>query len=348
MVEVARDAGRGSDVATPRLIVLGTALLGAPAVVVSQAATNAPGRAAAAGSVVVTVLVLLRVIRLARALELVRLQQHAVLVLGQQALRGDSVEELVDAAEVALSAGLHGARAHVQLVDVGASAGPAEGVVDVRRELRTGSELLGSISVEPTPSATTREDDAFLDAVATTLSSAVVRSRAEERVRYGAMHDPLTALPNRVLLSERLELASTRARRAHGQIALLFIDIDGFKQVNDELGHDVGDAVLVETAGRLTRAVRAADLVARLAGDEFVVLCESIARRSDVMVVAQRILAAIRLASPATGTRPVSASIGVAFSDGFEPGEAFLKRADDAMYAAKRGGRDRVELAPVA
>jgi diguanylate cyclase (GGDEF)-like protein len=160
-----------------------------------------------------------------------------------------------------------------------------------------------------------------------------------ENLRHVALHDQLTGLPNRLLLYDRLAHAVAGARRTRRALAVLLVDLDGFKEVNDSFGHRQGDLVLAQVAQRLQRALRAADTVARLGGDEFVAVLPR-ARRAVALAVAERILR--ELASPLAveGTvLSLRASIGVAFfaADG-EDADALMLSADRAMYVAKRSG----------
>lgn len=169
----------------------------------------------------------------------------------------------------------------------------------------------------------------------------------EERMRHMAQHDPLTHLPNRALFSDRLSQAIATARRKHGRLALMFVDLDHFKPVNDSYGHAVGDLLLQDLASRLQACLRESDSAGRVGGDEFVVLLPDIAGAEDALPVAEKIRAA--LGRPmAVGDRmlQVSASIGVAvFPEHGEDEIRLSKSADDAMYRAKAAGRDRVALA---
>ena len=173
------------------------------------------------------------------------------------------------------------------------------------------------------------------------------RKASEEYVQRLAYHDVLTGLPNRVLLNDRLNQALALARRDRGKAAILFIDLDRLKPVNDELGHDIGDLLLQEVGQRLQSVVvRRADTVARLGGDEFVVLLQRINRESDAEIIARKIVDA--LAAPFSIVEhelKIAASIGIAIfpSDGDEAAE-LLKRADIAMYAAKRSGGNDFRL----
>ncbi|WP_243012644.1 putative bifunctional diguanylate cyclase/phosphodiesterase [Cryobacterium zhongshanensis] len=168
---------------------------------------------------------------------------------------------------------------------------------------------------------------------------------AEARVEHLAYHDPLTDLPNRLLLLDRLDQALLFAARTHRGVGVLFIDLDRFKVVNDSLGHHAGDAVLAQIAVRLRAAVRASDTVARIGGDEFVVLCPDIGTAAEARQIAQAVQAAV--AQPiAIGdqTALVDTSIGIAFSLGAEDAETMLRHADQAMYLAKEQGRARYEV----
>ncbi len=164
----------------------------------------------------------------------------------------------------------------------------------------------------------------------------------QEELNRLANNDALTGLPNRHWLTHQLPLAIDRAQRSHGQIALLFIDLDNFKMVNDTLGHDKGDELLVEAAERLRQAVRASDQVARLGGDEFTVVLEQAVTPAVVAQVAMKILQVLCEPFKALDSASVnvSASIGASIypGDGKTP-ETLLKNADVAMYAAKAAGR---------
>jgi len=167
------------------------------------------------------------------------------------------------------------------------------------------------------------------------------RRRAEQELTRRALHDDLTGLPLRALFSDRFRRALARARRDGTVGALLFCDLDGFKSVNDELGHLVGDIVLVAVAERIGRTVRDQDTVARLGGDEFVVVCEGIDDRARADDLAHRIAAAVsEPIDTGLATTSITLSIGVQLfgADQLEPGE-HLHQADQAMYATKRSRR---------
>ncbi len=173
--------------------------------------------------------------------------------------------------------------------------------------------------------------------VAAQLAIAVERQQLHADLLRAARYDELTGLPNRRLFHDRLRIALARARRTERRLALLFIDIDRFKEVNDQLGHAAGDRLLQELAGRLGQCARSSDTVARFGGDEFVMLADELSRPDDANLVAEKIRAAV--AAPlALGEHfvRVSASIGVAlFPDHGEQAEQLLRHADDAMYEDK-------------
>ena len=169
------------------------------------------------------------------------------------------------------------------------------------------------------------------------------RKLAEERVRHMAQHDALTGLPNRALLHDRLEQALAQARRHDHRVAVMFLDLDRFKAINDSLGHEVGDELLREVAHRLRGVVRAADTVGRLGGDEFVVVLHEVADAAAAAHVAEKIVAAF--AAPVrVGPHELraSTSVGIAlYPDDGDAAHDLVRRADAAMYRAKHGGRDR-------
>ncbi len=172
------------------------------------------------------------------------------------------------------------------------------------------------------------------------------RKRAQEEIRRLAYYDTLTGLPNRRLLMDRVGHALVQARRYGRPLALMFLDLDHFKEINDTLGHDVGDALLKEVAGRLGAAVRSGDTVARQGGDEFVILLSEINAVEDAIQVADKLLAGLRDPVTLPGhVLQVSGSIGIAIyaaqGDARPDAQDLMKKADMAMYAAKQAGRNR-------
>jgi diguanylate cyclase (GGDEF)-like protein len=172
--------------------------------------------------------------------------------------------------------------------------------------------------------------------------------RLQRQLEQLALYDELTGLANRKLLKEQLTSAISSAARDEASLGLMFIDLDGFKAVNDQLGHDVGDSVLREVAERLTSVVRQDDLVGRLGGDEFVVICEAVDQAS-AEAVGQRIIDVVR--QPYEGVPAplgLSASVGVVLTNpsllSVPTGDELLVHADSAMYRSKNSGRDRVTI----
>jgi diguanylate cyclase (GGDEF)-like protein/PAS domain S-box-containing protein len=172
------------------------------------------------------------------------------------------------------------------------------------------------------------------------------RKRAEEQIKELAYHDALTGLPNRLLFNDRLAVAVAQAHRSASRLAILFLDLDRFKVINDSLGHSLGDRLLKEVAERLQAGVRHGDTVARLGGDEFILLLPGIGRAEDAAKVAEKILESLKLPVRIEDRElVVTASIGISLypEDGFDV-ESLIKNADTAMYRAKEQGRDNFQL----
>jgi diguanylate cyclase (GGDEF)-like protein len=170
-------------------------------------------------------------------------------------------------------------------------------------------------------------------------------AEATATLRHQALHDPLTGLANRRLMNDRIEQVLRRSRRHGGVPVALYLDIDGFKQVNDTLGHEAGDLLLQAVAARLRSAVRDADAIARFGGDEFVVLLDAAMPDAGPEVVASRILAVLHepFTDLADGSVHVSVSIGIAVGDRPDA-ETLLRDADVALYRSKAAGKDRYTL----
>jgi diguanylate cyclase (GGDEF)-like protein len=191
----------------------------------------------------------------------------------------------------------------------------------------------------------TEGDVNFMQAIANVLANAIERLRTEERTQHEALHDALTGLPNRSLFLDRLEHALSVAARRETDIAVLFLDLDQFKLVNDSMGHAAGDELLAAVAPRIEQALRPGDTVARFGGDEFAVLAEDVGDERGATRIAERIAEVF--------TRPfilrdrehfVSASIGISIGSGAEDPEGLIRDADSALYRAKEHGRGGYEM----
>jgi diguanylate cyclase (GGDEF)-like protein/PAS domain S-box-containing protein len=195
------------------------------------------------------------------------------------------------------------------------------------------------------PNAFTADDLHFLQAIANVLSDALERRRTDEAFRFQALHDRVTGLPNRALFLDRLAHALSLGRRRRRDLAVLFLDLDHFKLINDTLGHAAGDDLLQQVAPRLRGAVRPADTVARFGGDEFVLLCEDV-DEVQAAEIAKRVLAAFAAPFVLEGQDHfLTTSVGVALTG--RPGttaDALVRDADAAMYRAKDRGRGRYEI----
>lgn len=196
--------------------------------------------------------------------------------------------------------------------------------------------------VSSRPGSHPEGDVSFLEAVSNVLASAITREHIELELRDQALHDSLTGLPNRALLTDRLETAMARLSRHPGRVTVLFVDLDNFKLVNDSLGHPAGDQLVSTVAHRISTVIRSTDTVARFGGDEFVVLCED----TDTAAaghLAERIRHAVsEPINLGEQSVTITASIGMATTDDrTKTTDELLSMADTAMYAAKESGKDR-------
>ncbi|MBP0049582.1 diguanylate cyclase [Marinobacterium sp. AK62] len=209
-------------------------------------------------------------------------------------------------------------------------------------------EVLGVLACYPEcPSSPSDADKLLLQRMANLTAITLERHKRIERIRFLAMHDPLTGLPNRSLLNELLGRNLRRAHREGNRFALMFIDLDGFKEINDHHGHDAGDDLLSVLSGRMTDQLRGTDTCARIGGDEFVIMLETVHSPESAQLVAEKILT--KLNSPVQRgplCLQVSASIGIAlYPDHGVSADALLTHADDAMYKAKAEGKNCWQLA---
>jgi diguanylate cyclase (GGDEF)-like protein len=219
----------------------------------------------------------------------------------------------------------------------------AKGDPEVELDTSRNDEL-GRLAVNFNHMATrVRERDEALSGRAQELEHEVAERRlSEQRMQHMATHDSLTGLANRALLSDRLNQALAAAERNAHVIAVLFIDLDHFKLINDTLGHDVGDAVLRQIAAKISKLLRKSDTLSRLGGDEFVLLLPEVLRKEDAVLVAEKIIAALSQPIAVSGSNfTITPSIGIScYPDDGGDGETLLKHADIAMYRAKDGGRN--------
>ncbi|SDF82848.1 PAS domain S-box-containing protein/diguanylate cyclase (GGDEF) domain-containing protein [Onishia taeanensis] len=186
----------------------------------------------------------------------------------------------------------------------------------------------------------TEEEKALLQFISTQVAAAISRKQTEARLEHMARHDPLTALPNRMLFNQHVDMCLKRAMRNGEPLALLYLDLNDFKDINDTLGHEAGDELLCEVARRLEKSVRDSDMVGRMGGDEFTVLLTDVADQAAVSVVADKIRAALAEPFRLGGRRlevEMTVSIGTAlYPEQGSDRQQLFRHADNAMYAIKR------------
>ena len=210
--------------------------------------------------------------------------------------------------------------------------------------------IIGALLVQSSTSTRYSErDQELLQFVSTQVAAAIERQQMLSRLQFMAQYDQLTRLPNRELLRDRLHTALARARREQSQVALLFLDLDKFKQVNDSFGHAAGDQLLQGVAQRIQLCLREADTVARFAGDEFVVLLEDFHSTDHASVVAEKIRQSLNHPFELCGqSQTVLPSIGIAlYPQHAQDEQQLLQHADNAMYQAKQKGGNRAHSAIV-
>jgi diguanylate cyclase (GGDEF)-like protein/PAS domain S-box-containing protein len=273
-------------------------------------------------------------------------QQAAVSSLRALALEDVALTRLLEEAANALRATLRAdgvtiAPWHGTDIVYGVVGSPGEQSPSLRSAIGSGPDAFGEIRVHTRgPRRFTAGDTEFTVGVAQVLWSSVERRRHDEVVTFQATHDPLTSLPNRLLLSGRLEHEIARARRNHTYFAMCLLDLDDFKVINDTLGHQVGDDILRAVGDRLLTVMRDTDMVARLGGDEFVILAADLIDDEEGEMVAQRVSAALQkpFLHP-SGEHVVGASVGVVVGGPTSTPESVLDDADVAMSHAKDSGR---------
>ena len=187
----------------------------------------------------------------------------------------------------------------------------------------------------------TERDAELLQFVSQQIATAVERQRNYDQIRHMALHDPLTGLPNLTLLRDRMETALARAMRQKTRMALLYIDLNEFKEINDELGHAIGDQLLIKVAQRLSASVREADTVSRIGGDEFVIVLEDVGQSGDTDSMAEKVVMLFKDAFEIGDVRlGVVPSVGVSvYPDDGDETDDLLRRADEGMYIKKRAAQ---------
>lgn len=208
--------------------------------------------------------------------------------------------------------------------------------------LFTGADTIGALVVQSYSGAVryTEQDKELLEFVSSQVAAAVERKRTHSRLEYLAQHDQLTELPNRALFLDRLQSSLARARRDSTRLAVLYLDMDNFKYINDTFGHTAGDNLLREVGHRLQQCVRESDTVGRLGGDEFAIVLDGIGKQEDAIIVAEKILVSLSESYVLDGQTLVTApSLGIAvYPEHGQDDLQLVRHADDAMYTAKRSG----------
>jgi diguanylate cyclase (GGDEF)-like protein/PAS domain S-box-containing protein len=213
---------------------------------------------------------------------------------------------------------------------------------EVTRLRRDGTQFPARITL-----SLLKDDEGTLIGRVLCVQDITEQRQLEEELRQAALYDPLTRLPNRRLLRDRVEHALVLRSRGRTAVAALFVDLDSFKHVNDTYGHDVGDEVLVEIAGRLAQCVRECDTLARYGGDEFVVLVEEIADPELATSIGHRVLAGFHdPLRTAAGNISLSASVGIHVATDDDDYDSLLRAADGAMYEAKRSSQGGLRVSP--
>lgn len=250
-------------------------------------------------------------------------------------ITGYKAHEVIGKTPALLSSGRHDQAFYQKMRQELASSGHWQGEIWNKRRN-------GEIFAEWLTINVVKDNDGAITNYVAVFSDITMRKTAEEQMRFLAHHDALTSLPNRSLLMERLRRAIPHAQRNRKKVAVLFLDLDRFKRINDTLGHQAGDQLLCIVAQRLTACVRAEDTVARLSGDEFVVVLEEIQDADTLPAIARKIVTSLAQPLMLEGHEvAVTTSIGISLfpEDGKLPGD-LIKHADSAMYLAKEAGRN--------
>ena len=255
------------------------------------------------------------------------------------AITGYSTDEAIGKTPRILSSGAHLPAFYKEMRDTLSATGNWQGEISNRR--KNGEFFIEWLSINEV-----RDNDGYLTNYVALFSDISERKAAEKHLHNLAHYDPLTGLPNRTLLTDRLQQAITAAKREKSLMALMFIDLDKFKPVNDTLGHHIGDLMLKEVAKRMLECLRESDSAARIGGDEFIVLLPFIEAESDAVAVAEKIRDALNQPFELAGrSLNISSSIGVTvYPEHGGDEKSLLQNADTAMYFAKEAGRNTVML----
>jgi diguanylate cyclase (GGDEF)-like protein len=347
MRRLARRADAHDDVLPfARLAVLGLALVAPPVLLLLAGQQEGREAPAMLGSALVSILVCWRFAGVVRHQSAVKAQlrtradrQASLSALAEQALRDVPHDDFVAAIEQAVTTHLPG---HVGTY-VSTDRSGRGVVMGFQLTPVAGAHRRHGFLLAEGGSEVEGEDADFLRTLAALLAGFLDRHEADRVMRHRALHDDLTGLPNRALLLERLDRAIVRRRREGQPVGLLFVDLDGFKRVNDTIGHAAGDDLLREVTGRLGDEVRRDDTLARLAGDEFVVLLDDV-DRPDALDMGTRLLDALQQPFSIAGRRvTIGASVGFAMAtDDLVHPDELLQQADWVMYEAKAAGRNQL------
>jgi diguanylate cyclase (GGDEF)-like protein/PAS domain S-box-containing protein len=235
-----------------------------------------------------------------------------------------------------------------RLAELGTGAGQQHAPDWLGVPLMTATGAIGALVVQNYSGTLryTEQDKELLQFVSSQVAAAVERKRTHSRLEHLAQHDQLTGLANRALFLDRLQSALKKARRDSTRLAVLYLDMDKFKQINDTFGHTTGDHLLREVARRLIQCVRESDTIGRLGGDEFAILLDSISEKKDATSVAEKILVALSEPYMLEGeTLTTTPSLGIAvYPEHGQDELQLVRQADDAMYVAKREGGRRYNI----
>jgi diguanylate cyclase (GGDEF)-like protein len=275
--------------------------------------------------------------------EMLRAQWATGLVVSQTGSLADATYELLDHGATCVLLGLAATPAPLDALQQLTAAAPHTPIIALAERA---DDDLGVAAVRAGAQDVLPRSELTASLLGRSVRHAIERKRAEAALARQALHDPLTSLPNRALFLDRLRVALDRSRRTGTAVVAMFLDVDGFKQINDSLGHAAGDVVLTVLADRFSRLLRPMDTVARLGGDEFVFLFEGLESEHEAILLAERITASAHLPL-AFADEPIAISVSIGVSLITDPEtapEQAIRDADSAMYRAKELGGARLEL----